>query len=56
MNQEQLKEYGRLNAELMVQERIAHDVEGQQSDDVIRARKEVQRIKFDIVALLEKKA
>ena len=42
-----------LNSEMLEQMQIASDIDGQQSDDVIRARKEVVRIQHDIAYLLE---
>lgn len=45
--------YQQLNAELMANHRIASDFENQQSDDVIRAKKEIERIQHDIANLLE---
>lgn len=57
MTKEQvLNELRRLNSELRKAEQIAFDIEGNQSDDVIRARKEANRIKHDIAYLLETKA
>jgi hypothetical protein len=54
MNTEEIKaRLQQLNGEMYLQTQIANDVENQQSDDVIRARKEVQRIKHDISELLK---
>lgn len=54
MNKENtLHRYQRLSAELVLQESIVVDIENQESDVVIRARKEVARIKHDICELLK---
>jgi hypothetical protein len=51
---EAIKRYRQLTAELYQQNLIARDIDGQQSDDVIKARKEIKRIQHDIQYLMER--
>ena len=53
LRNEIMARYQALSAELQTQHAIAMDVD-RDSDDVIRARKEIARIQFDIAWLLEK--
>ncbi len=50
--QEMMNRYQQLSAELFNEYRIAVDIDSQDSDTVIRARKEIARIKNDIFELL----
>lgn len=52
--EEAIKRYLQLNTELREQHQIAMDIDGQQSDDVIKARQEIKRIHYDIQYLIEK--
>lgn len=52
-NKEALTRYAQLNAEMRQQHQIANDIEGNDSDTVIRAKKEIQRIQHDIAYVFE---
>ena len=53
MKTETTTRYAQLSAEMYKQCQIANDIENNDSDDVIRAKKEVERIKHDIANLLD---
>ena len=52
MKTETTTRYAQLSAEMRQQHQIAMDIENNDSDAVIRARKEIERIKHDIANLL----
>jgi hypothetical protein len=53
MKTQDLTRYAQLNAEMYEMHQIANDIENNHSDDVMRARKEIERIKHDIANLLD---